>query len=91
MAATRRKRSEKIPLVKEAGLAIAERQGKPRRMGYLNLAKSKGGALVSCSFVRSVMNLASGPTLMRVPGDVAHCSGMMSPSCYDLISPSVPR
>ena len=27
---------------------------------------------------------------LQVPGDVAHCSGMMSPSRYDLISPSVP-
>jgi hypothetical protein len=36
----------------------------------------------------------AGPTyegLLRVPGDVAHYSGMMSPSRYDLISPSVPR
>jgi hypothetical protein len=28
---------------------------------------------------------------LRVPGDVADCSGMISPSRYDLISPSVPR
>jgi hypothetical protein len=28
---------------------------------------------------------------LQVPGDVAHYSGMMSPSRYDLISPSVPR
>jgi transposase-like protein len=28
---------------------------------------------------------------VQVPGDVAHYSGMMSPSRYDLISPSVPR
>jgi site-specific recombinase XerD len=28
---------------------------------------------------------------LRVPGDVAHYSGMMSPHRYDLMSPSVPR
>jgi hypothetical protein len=33
-------------------------------MGYLSFAKSKAGALASCSFVRSVMNLASGPILI---------------------------
>jgi hypothetical protein len=31
--------------------------------GYLSLPKSNGGALASCSFVRSVVNFASLPTL----------------------------
>ena len=34
------------------------------RTGYLGLPKSKAGALRSCSFVRSVVNFASGPTLI---------------------------
>jgi hypothetical protein len=33
-------------------------------MGYLNLAKSKAGALASCSFVKSVTNPASGAWLL---------------------------
>jgi hypothetical protein len=35
--------------------------------------------------------MAAMPTMVRVPGDVAHYSGMMSPRRYDLMSPSVPR
>ena len=35
----------------------------PNPTGYLSLPKSNAGALASCSFVRSVVNFASRPTL----------------------------
>jgi hypothetical protein len=45
-----------------------------RCIGYLSFAKSKAGALASCSFVRSVMNLASGPTLICFTGTATSLS-----------------
>jgi hypothetical protein len=43
---------------------------------YFSLPKSKAGALVSCSFVNSVLNLASGPTLIAVIGTATSLSPM---------------
>jgi hypothetical protein len=40
---------------------------------------------------RLARNTVIGSTFMRVPGDVAYDSGMMSPTRYDLMSPCVPR
>ena len=45
MAAARTKRSEQIPLLKDAAVAIAERQGEPRRMSGSEVTEVDLGSL----------------------------------------------
>ena len=60
------------PILCKAGCAAVNPGGRLalalRHTGYLSLPKSKAGALASCSFVRSVVNFASRPTLIWLTG-----------------------